>query len=67
MLPDPRLAMGFVNLITPDFHLHLRLGSVLGFRISAEGWDAMDEAGAFTGLRLMPMEADARAVLEWAE
>ena len=64
VLPEPRLAMGFVNLIEPGFHLHLRQGSVVGLRVSAEGWEALDAAGVPSGLTFMPMEAEARRALE---
>jgi len=67
MLPEPRLAMGFVNLIEPGFHLHLRLGSVTGFRISSEGWEALDEAGEPGGLTVLPLSPEARRVLEGAD
>lgn len=52
--PEPRLAMGYVNLIEPGFHLHLRLGSVAGFHVSEEGWEAVDDTGARSGLTLRP-------------
>lgn len=66
LLPEPRLAMGFVNLIEPGFHLHLRLGSVPGLRVSAEGWEALDGEGAPSGLTFLPLEAEARRALEGA-
>lgn len=64
VLPEPRVMMGFVNLIEPGFHLHLRQGSVVGLRVSAEGWEALDASGAPSGLTLMPMEAEARRALD---
>lgn len=55
--PEPRLAMGFVNLIEPGFHLHLRLGSVAGFHVSEDGWEAVDAEGARSGLTLRRLAA----------
>ncbi len=47
-------AMGFRNIITSDFHLHLRAGTISGWRASdADGQlalRALDLAGAETGL-----------------
>ncbi len=47
-------AMGFGNIITSDFHLHLRAGTISGWRASdADGQlalRALDLAGAETGL-----------------
>lgn len=57
--PEPRLVMGYVNLIAPSFHLHLRLGSVAGFHVSEEGWEAVDGTGARFGLTLGPLDAAA--------
>lgn len=62
--PEPRLVMGYVNLIEPGFHLHLRLGSVAGFHVSEDGWDAVDGTGARFGLSLRPLD---RAALEGME
>lgn len=49
-------AMGFGNIITSDFHLHLRAGTVSGWRASdADGQlalRALDATGAETGLTL---------------
>lgn len=49
-------AMGFGNIITSDFHLHLRAGTIGGWRASdADGHlalRALDVAGAETGLTL---------------
>lgn len=41
-------AMGFINVMRPDFHLHLRAGTVSGWADGA----ALDGAGAPTGLTL---------------
>ena len=30
-LPEPKPAMGFVNIMQPDFHLHLKAGAVVGW------------------------------------
>jgi putative heme degradation protein len=56
MLPEPRLAMGHVNLIEPGFHLHLRTGAVASFRGSETGWEALDATGAPLGLTLLPRD-----------
>jgi putative heme degradation protein len=53
-----RPAMGFGNIMTEDFHLHLRAGTVSAWRsagVSADGeiaLQALDPAGAETGLTL---------------
>ncbi|WP_431285799.1 hypothetical protein ACQW02_13705 [Humitalea sp. 24SJ18S-53] len=62
-IEEVKPAMGFANIIRPDFHLHLRDGSVSGFRETPEGWAALDEAGAPTGLVLRPLDATARDAL----
>jgi len=62
-VPEPRLAMGFANIILPDFHLHLRLGSVARFEPGPAGWAACDEAGVPTGLLLRPAGPEGEAVL----
>jgi len=36
-LPEPKPAMGFVNLMQPDFHLHLRAGAIAGWQREGEG------------------------------
>lgn len=38
-LPEPKPAMGFVNIMQGDFHLHLKAGAV-------SGWARTDSAGA---------------------
>jgi putative heme degradation protein len=47
-------AMGFINVMRPDFHLHLRAGSVHGWRVVGETGDVELEAhnaeGQATGL-----------------
>ncbi|MDO9501807.1 hypothetical protein [Falsiroseomonas sp.] len=55
--------MGYANIIRPDFHLHLRGGSVAAFRREAAGLVALDAAGAATGLVLRPLDATAEAAL----
>jgi hypothetical protein len=55
--------MGYANIIRPDFHLHLRGGSVTGFRRTEAGLAALDAQGAETGLVLRPLDATAEAAL----
>lgn len=47
-------AMGFINIMRPDFHLHLLAGSVLGWRVDGEGDEiellAHNAEGEATGL-----------------
>lgn len=47
-------AMGFINVMTPDFHLHLRGGAVAGWRREEASGEvtfaAEDASGATTGL-----------------
>jgi len=47
---------GFINVMRPDFHLHLRAGAVSGWQESEEGGDlvlsALGPDGAATGLTL---------------
>lgn len=51
-----RLAMGFINVMTKDFHLHLRGGAVANWRATPAGAEgvtemyAMDGTGELTGL-----------------
>lgn len=49
--------MGFINIMRPDFHLHLQARTISGWRVSGEGDAAIHEAlnhdGAATGLRLL--------------
>lgn len=63
MVPAPRMAMGFANLMLTDFHLHLRLGSVARFERGPAGWAACDEAGVPTGLLLRPADATGEVAL----
>lgn len=55
-LPEPKPAMGFVNLMQPDFHLHLRAGAISGWRRMGEGKEvelhAQGAEGALLGLVL---------------
>ncbi|NKE46177.1 hypothetical protein HB662_15425 [Roseomonas frigidaquae] len=60
---EVRGMMGYANIIRPDFHLHLRGGSVSGFRRGEAGLAALDAAGAETGLVLRPLDAAAEAAL----
>jgi hypothetical protein len=62
-VPEPRMVMGFANIILPDFHLHLRLGGVARFEPGPAGWAACDEAGVPTGLLLRPAGPEAEAAL----
>lgn len=55
-LPEPKPAMGFVNIMQADFHLHLKAGAVAGWRRDQVGenvvlW-ARDADGAESGLAL---------------
>jgi putative heme degradation protein len=58
------MAMGFINIITPDFHLHLRSGAVFSWQQrEIDGNDkleltAMDEAGQAFGLVLRGTRKD---------
>ena len=45
-------AMGFLNVMTPDFHLHLEGGSVSDWRVEPGRRIALDAAGQPTGLSL---------------
>ena len=45
-------AMGFLNVMTPDFHLHLEGGSVSGWRAEPGRRIALDAGGQPTGLSL---------------
>ena len=55
-LPEPKPAMGFVNIMQPDFHLHLKAGAVAGWeRQEANGIVALharDAEGKSFGLVL---------------
>lgn len=45
-------AMGFLNVMTPDFHLHLEGGSVADWRVEPGRRIALDAGGQPTGLSL---------------
>jgi hypothetical protein len=62
-IEEVKPVMGFANIIRPDFHLHLRQGSVAGFRATPEGWAALDAEGVPSGLLLRPLDAVAQAAL----
>lgn len=47
-----RPSMGFVNVMTPDFHLHLKAGSVFSWLKEPGRWIALDASGQKCGLRL---------------
>ncbi|TCR63101.1 putative heme degradation protein [Bosea sp. BK604] len=55
-LPEPKPAMGFVNIMQPDFHLHLKAGALAGWlrRETAGGiaLHGLDAEGQETGLIL---------------
>jgi putative heme degradation protein len=56
LVPAVNPAMGFINIIAPDFHLHLRGGTVARWERRDEGADvrltALDADGKATGLVL---------------
>jgi len=62
-IEEVKPAMGFANILRPDFHLHLRDGSVAGFRASGGDLQALDAGGAPSGLVLKPLDAAAREAL----
>ncbi|MBR0683658.1 hypothetical protein GXW74_24470 [Roseomonas eburnea] len=62
-IEEVKPAMGFANILRPDFHLHLRDGSVAGFRASGEDLEALDAEGAPSGLVLRPLDPAAREAL----
>ncbi|MDR7123967.1 hypothetical protein [Pseudotabrizicola sp. 4114] len=49
-----RPAMGFINVMTPDFHLHLRAGAVAGWQIVEGRHIALNALGQPTGLTITP-------------
>lgn len=55
-LPEPKSAMGFVNIMQPDFHLHLKAGAIGGWERREEGREialhARDADGQLFGLVL---------------
>jgi putative heme degradation protein len=50
--PAPKAAMGFINLMLPDFHLHLRAGAITGWRMNEaeRSFDGLSPAGEPVGL-----------------
>ncbi len=54
VLETPRAVMGHVNIIQPDFHLHVRAGAVADWRETEEGFEALDAEGAPLGLTIRP-------------
>jgi putative heme degradation protein len=49
---------GFFNIMTPDFHLHLKAGTVASWQDAedADGWrHALDAKGNRTGLAIGPL------------
>ena len=42
--------MGFANVMTADFHLHLKAGSVTEWRSDKDSWIALGPDGQETGL-----------------
>lgn len=61
-MPEVRPSRGFINVMKPDFHLHLKAGHVASWRETAEGDDvafyALNEAGEQTGLIVAGKKAD---------
>lgn len=51
-IEEVRPAMGFANVMTGDFHLHLKAGAVAAWREGPEGFFALGPDGAETGLRV---------------
>ena len=53
-MPDVRPSRGFINVMKPDFHLHLKAGHVASWHEVEEGDEyrfyALNEAGQQTGL-----------------
>lgn len=51
-----KAGMGFINIIKPEFHLHLQAGAVASWRKSGAGvetlYEAVDASGRRTGLRV---------------
>jgi len=45
-------AMGFVNIMTPDFHLHLKGGTVSAWQTNQGEYKAVGFDGKLTGLVL---------------
>ncbi|OWU84297.1 hypothetical protein ATO6_14855 [Oceanicola sp. 22II-s10i] len=56
-IEEVRPAMGFANVMTGDFHLHLKAGAVADWRETPEGWVALDADGAPTGLQVAVVPA----------
>lgn len=53
-MPEPRLSRGFINVMKPDFHLHLKAGNVTSWRADEQGEDlvfyALNKENEETGL-----------------
>lgn len=54
LVPAINPAMGFINIIAPDFHLHVRGGTVAR-------WDSQD-AGVNGHVRLTALDADGKPI-----
>lgn len=56
VIEEVKPAMGFINVMCGDFHLHLQGGAVAGWKHDGSGaarvYAALDQAGAPTGLRV---------------
>jgi len=52
-IEDVKPAMGFANVMTGDFHLHLKAGAVAAWRDEDGGFTALDAEGSATGLRVL--------------
>lgn len=54
-------AMGFINVMRADFHLHLRANTVSDWRVAGELHEALDQDGVPTGLTLRGIPAAAHS------
>lgn len=50
-----RASMGHINIIQPDFHLHLPFGKVSSWQLNNDVWQAMDADGKVFGLTIQVM------------
>lgn len=56
-LPPPKPAMGFLNIMTADFHLHLKGDMVKEWQVQDRVWRAVNHAGKDMGLRVEMQDA----------
>jgi len=54
-------AMGFINVMRADFHLHLKANTVSDWRVAGELHEALDQDGVPTGLTLRGIPAAAHS------